>query len=81
MSKNKTITVEELKEKLNGGPVKFSFQKKDGSLRKAVGTRKMALIPKDLQPSGKSSSPKILPFYDLESEAWKSLSVDTLIFG
>lgn len=78
--KSNAITVEELKEKLNGGPVRFSFQKKDGTVRKAYGTRKMGLIPKENQPTGMESSPKVLPFYDLDKGAWRSLQVETPIY-
>ena len=75
-------TVEDLKAKLKSGPVRFAFRKKDGSLRLAYGTLDLNKIPADQQPkSGKEASPKILPFYDLEKFAWRSIQVGQLIFN
>lgn len=75
-------SIEDLKNKLKSGPVKFAFRKKDGSLRLAYGTLDMKDIPSDQQPkSGNEASPKILPFYDLEKFAWRSVSVGQLVFS
>jgi hypothetical protein len=38
-------------------------------------------IPSDQQPKGNEASPKILPFYDLEKFAWRSVQVGQLIFS
>lgn len=81
MSNKKTITAAELKELLAGGPVEFTFKKKDGSLRKAKGTRLGSLIPSDKKPVGLESSPKVLAFFDLEADGWRSLQVDAAIFA
>ena len=59
-----------MKKLLRKNVVFFSFRKKDGSLRKAVGT----LIPSYL-PALKGGSPKPehqMVYYDLEKEHWRS---------
>ncbi len=76
------ISVEELRNKLQSGPVRFAFKKKDGSLRLAYGTLDLSKIPSDQHPKGvKQSSPRILPFYDLEKFAWRSIQIGQIIFS
>ena len=75
-------SIEDLKNRLKSGPVNFAFRKKDGSLRLAYGTLDMTKIPDDQHPkSGNEASPKILPFYDLEKFAWRSIQIGQLVFG
>jgi hypothetical protein len=74
-------SVEDLKNRLKSGPVKFAFKKKDGSLRLAYGTLDLNKIPADQQPKGGEASDKILPFYDLEKFAWRSVQIGQLIFS
>jgi hypothetical protein len=74
-------SIENLKEKLKQGPVRFAFRKKDGSLRLAYGTLDLSKIPNEAQPKGNEASPKILPFYDLEKFAWRSVQVGQLVFS
>jgi hypothetical protein len=75
-------SVEELREKLKQGPVKFAFRKKNGSLRLAYGTLDATKIPADKQPKGvEKDATKVLPFFDLEKFAWRSISVSELIFN
>lgn len=69
------ISAKELRRKLNQGSVKFVFEKKDGSLRTAYGTRNINLIPEGSEPKGGETSPQILAFYDLENRGWRSLNV------
>jgi hypothetical protein len=75
-------SVDDLRNKLRNGPVRFAFRKKDGSLRLAYGTLDLSKIPDDQHPkSGNEASPLILPFYDLEKFAWRSISIGQLIFS
>ena len=75
-------SVDDLRYKLKNGTVRFAFRKKDGSLRLAYGTLDLSKIPNSQHPqSGNESSPLILPFYDLEKFAWRSISVGQLIFS
>jgi hypothetical protein len=75
-------SVDDLRNKLSNGPVRFAFRKKDGSLRLAYGTTDLSKIPDDQHPKGTgTTSPLILPFYDLEKFAWRSISIGQLIFS
>lgn len=75
------LTPDDLKEKLRTGPINFSFQKKDGTIRNAYGTLLMSEIPDDQHPkSGSESSPKVIPFFDLEKLAWRSVGVEQPIY-
>ena len=74
-------SIEDLKNRLKSGPVNFAFRKKDGSLRLAYGTLDMSKIPDDQHPkSGSEASPKIVPFFDLEKMAWRSVGIEQPIF-
>lgn len=75
------ITVEQLRESLRKGPVRFAFKKTDGSLRIAYGTLDLSKIPGSQHPHNAPSSNKMLPFYDLEKFVWRSVSIGQLIFG
>lgn len=67
-----------LKSKLNTGVHRFQFNKKDGSVREALGTRNTDLIPSQLRISEVDDiSKKSVVFYDLEAEDFRSLSVGT----
>jgi len=75
-------SVDDLRNKLRNGPVRFAFRKKDGSLRLAYGTLDLSKIPDEQHPKGvQEASPLILPFYDLEKFAWRSISIGQLIFS
>jgi hypothetical protein len=75
-------SVDDLRRKLKQGTVRFAFRKKDGSLRLAYGTLDLSKIPNSQHPQpGNSSSPLILPYYDLDKFAWRSISIGQLIFN
>jgi hypothetical protein len=73
------IDIETLAKSLHGTtPVAFSFFKKDGSRRNAIGTLNEKLIPEESKTL-KSKDPSAnngdnLKYYDLEKKAWRSLS-------
>jgi hypothetical protein len=70
---------DELRVKLLGGIVHFSFQKKDGSIREAFGTLKADLIS---TPSGEGLkiNPEIVAtYFDIEAKAWRSYTIANLI--
>ena len=72
----------ELRQMLNKGVVIFTFKKKDGTLRRAVGTSNIAVIPGACVPrTGKRAADSVVPFYDLEMRAWRSLSVRVEVFA
>ena len=65
----------ELKYLLNNGIVDFEFIKVDGvTRRKARATRMTDYVPARNMPHGGYVSPKILPWYDLKKQAWRSIS-------
>ena len=66
-----------LKVKLSEGATKFAFVKKDGSVRIALGTTNLQIVPRDKHPKGNKASDKVVTFFDLEKQAWRSLSNET----
>lgn len=77
------LTIEQLRNNLHGEKAfHFTFKKKDGTQRKAVGTLNENLIPKEHQiiddPStGKAKESANFRYYDLEKCGWRSVSADT----
>lgn len=77
-----SLEVEALRQRLRQGPTRFTFVKKTGELRFALGTLDLNIIPSTEHPKGvRPASPKVVTFFDLEKIAWRSVSVDSLIFG
>lgn len=66
----------ELKAALRKGLVKFTFKKVDGSIREAFGTRNMKYVPTENHPKGTGVEvDSVVKFYDLDKQAWRSVSV------
>lgn len=65
--------------------VKFSFTKKDGSLREAVGTLdREKMVQEDgtlWEPKGeaKPESPALVKFWDLVAHSWRCFTVANLV--
>ena len=78
----KKVTAEQLKQKLAGPiPVRFTFTKKDGQVRHAIGTRYIDNIPGGAAPTGsRKESTTAVSYYDYTVQAWRSLTKDTEIF-
>ena len=85
---------ESFRTKLSTGVWRFSYLKKDGSIREAVGTLCMDLIPEDKRPKGINSealngtggalnraepAAGTFPYYDLDAAAWRSFRLDNFI--
>jgi hypothetical protein len=76
-----------LKDMLKAGIVKFTYEKKDGTQRNAIGTLNALHIPaSDLPQSegGAASEPKpdnpnTQKYYDLEAKAWRMFTISKLI--
>ena len=71
---------------LSSQPVRFSYFKRDGSIREAVGTLNFDLIPSEHLPkalSGASDvrpkSASVFPYYDLDRCAWRSFDIRNFI--
>lgn len=54
--------------------VNFEFIKTNGENRKVYGTLNNDYIPANLQPRTSGSKGKTLPYFDIESQSWKSMS-------
>ena len=85
---------EHFRDMLASGVYRFSYFKKDGSIREAVGTLCMDLIPEDKRPKGINSealngtggalnraepAAGVFPYYDLDAGAWRSFRLDNFI--
>ena len=69
------VSIPELRKLLRNKILNFEFIKLDGEVRPARGTTMMKYIPKSDHPKGiRPSSPKVATFYDLDKDAWRSVS-------
>ena len=69
------ISVPELRKLLRKNIINFEFIKLDGNVRPARGTTMMKYIPKEDHPKGiRPSSDSVATFYDLDKDAWRSVS-------
>lgn len=69
------ISVPELRKLLRKKIVNFEFVKLNGEIRPAKGTTMMKYIPPKDHPKGiRPSSPKVATFFDLDKDAWRSVS-------
>lgn len=74
---------ESFRDALTNGFARFTYYKKDGTTRTALGTRSLSLIPVDKLPKGDMSdgaaawedSAKAIPYFDLEKNEWRSFRV------
>lgn len=76
----RATTAEEIKDKLHRGIVEFTFLKSDGSIRTAKGTLNEKILAGRIgggRSSGKTSSPKVQVFWDLEKDAFRSFTIGT----
>jgi len=71
----KITSTEALRGILNSGVARFNFKKKDGSIRNALGTRNVDLIPREDAPVQiYDLSKKALVYWDLELGEFRSVS-------
>ena len=77
---------EDVRTKLSTGVWRFSYFKKEGSIRQARGTLCMDLIPEEHHPKSLSSAPDVRPenygtfnYYDLDAAGWRSFRLDLFI--
>jgi hypothetical protein len=73
---------ERLRNGLSRGVVRFSFYKKDGTIREARGTLCPLLIPADKMPKGtrETDSPaSSVAFFDLDKNEWRAFSIPNFI--
>ena len=78
-------TIHYLREYLSRGIVRFTYVKKDGTLREARGTNNHDIIPPSKMPKGvlarqvalglKQPNYRSVPYYDLDKEEWRAFDV------
>ena len=72
---------ESFRDALSNGFARFTYYKKDGTTRTALGTRSSVLIPTDKLPKCPQDndkweeSAKAIPYFDLDKNEWRSFSV------
>lgn len=72
---------ESFRDALSNGFARFTYFKKDGTTRTALGTRSPLLIPADKMPICPQTNDeweeraKAIPYFDLEKNEWRSFSV------
>ena len=64
--------------KMRHGIVTFTYLKKDGTIRNAIGTLKKGLLPETLG-TGRKPSPDVLVYYDTERASWRSFRKENLL--
>ena len=74
---------EDFRKKLSTGVWRFSYFKKDGSIREAVGTLDVERIPEEKHPTGDPSD-VLAPtctfsYFDLDKNEWRSFCLDLFI--
>ena len=81
MSYYKPTTATELRNLLAKSVRRFAFIKKNGTIRVALGTRDVNLIPKDVRAPKwiDDVSEKSVVFWDLEAEDFRSLTMETYV--
>jgi hypothetical protein len=65
----------ELRTKLTEGMTQFAFRKRDGSLRLALGTTNLDLVPIQWHPKGTGkTSDASVRYFDIQRQQWRSVS-------
>lgn len=80
--------MEDIKNLLSEGVVRFLYEKNNGEIREALGTRNIDILMND-EGSGfaEDDKPKgtdreyetSCPYWDLEKKAWRSVRIDSVI--
>lgn len=78
----------DIKQLLNNNVVEFTFTKKNGEIRKAVGSRNINFLiwtdqtnfTENDKPKGiNKESDSVCPYWDFDKCAWRSVAVDSVI--
>ena len=78
---NQKMTEQEIKDTLASGLCKFTFTKKDGTIREAYGTRNQTVVSENNAiPNGRGSDKEgTIPYYDVETNGWRSFKTESFI--
>lgn len=66
-----------LAKQMRAGVVRFAYEKKDGTLRRAIGTLKD--IATLIVGTGRPDDGRIVKYYDVEVDGWRSFKVENLV--
>lgn len=66
-----------LTKQMRAGAVKFSYEKTDGTLRKALGTLKDTAVL--VKGAGKPDDGRTIKYYDVEADGWRSFKVENFV--
>ena len=74
---------ESFRDAISNGFARFTYRKKDGTTRQALGTRSPLLIPADKMPKAVLGNEegiwvniaKTIPYFDLDKNEWRSFNV------
>lgn len=75
---------ESFRDQLRTGVYRFSYFKKDGSIREARGTLDPSVIPEENMPKSGMDPDAVAPantfsYYDIDAEGWRSFCLDNFI--
>lgn len=73
------LQINELKDMLDRGPMTFIFKKKDGDVRRMTATTNPKWIPNGEVITQRTE--KAITVYDMEKEAFRSISTDAKVFA
>jgi hypothetical protein len=77
-----TENIVKFKNALHKGKVKFSYTKKNGETREAIGTLNIGVMGEDNAPKGTGTWPvsdQIIRYYDINSQGWRSFGINNLV--
>jgi hypothetical protein len=68
-----------LKEAMRSDQVEFSFVKKDGTTRHAIGTLQTAVVSPKIKGTGRPYPINQIRYFDIDRAAFRSFNAETLI--
>lgn len=75
----KLTLLQQLKEAMRSDIVKFIFEKKDGEIRTAFGTRATDVLNhNNAVPQGSRNNTTTFPYFDIEKKAWRCFKPEFL---
>lgn len=72
-------STEELKGMLATGIVRFKYEKKDGTIREAIGTTNPRFISMVYTYKGAGGNDKTVPYWDLQKFCWRCCRVESIV--
>ena len=73
----KAWAIVKLRQAMKEKVCKFAYLKKDGSVRQAVGTTSSEFF--SYQSQGRTSSPKVVTYYDVEKKGFRSFRNENIV--